>query len=205
MKEKGFINKYFTAFGVTGSLLAALNIVLIILLKNGIVRAEFNLFTFIVLPNFISKALLVCWGLHYTKKGAFVRDVNSFAKAIVGLVIANIIVVAADESTVTYYLAQAFTNLMIAIFLSNLIFQRSYAARNKKYASFGFVARMFIYLSMILMVFLIAISFTAYDPYLVTFTVISHVCTAIGFLLSGFIEKKYVIIIRESVAEDERA
>lgn len=191
-------------FGILGSVVAALNIVLVILLKNGIVRAEFNLFAFIVLPNFIAKVLLFLWGRHYTKKGVYPRDINSFAKAILALIIANIVVVAADESTVTYYLVQAFTNLMIAIFLSTIISQRSYAARNKKYASFGFVAKMFIFLSIILKVFLIAISFTAYDPYLVTLTIISHVCTAIGFALVGFVEKKYVIIIRESAAEDER-
>ena len=202
MKEKNFISRFYTAFGVIGSALSALNILLIILMRNGIVRAEFHLFFFIVLPNFIAKLFLALWAFHYTRRGLVGRDINSFAKAILGLVIANIVVVAADESTVTYYLVQAFTNLMIAIFLSNLISQRSYAARNKKYASFGFVSSMFIYLSMILTVFLIAISFTSYDPYLVTLTVISHICTAVSFVLVGIVEKKYVIVIRESMKDD---
>lgn len=188
-----------------GSVLAALNIILIVLLRNGLVRAEFNLFGFIVLPNFIAKLFLVLWALHYTQKGKYGRDIISFAKAIIGLIIANIIVVAVDESTITYYLVQAFTNLMIIIFMSNIISQRSYAARNKKYANYGFVANMFLYLSIIIMVVLIAISFTAYDPYLVTLTVICHICTAIGFMLVWYIEKKYIIIINENIAEDEKA
>lgn len=198
MRKKSIIDKTYVACGVSSSVLAILNLLVIIFIRTGFIRAEFNIFFFLVLPNFISKALMVVWALHYTVRGVYGRDINTFAKTILGLLAANIAFVAIDESTVTYYLIQGLTNLILVVFMCVVISQRRFAVREKRYATFGFVSNVFLYISMALMAFLIVISFTEQDPYLVTLVTVSHLCVAIGIILTSFIENKYRLVFGKS-------
>lgn len=167
-------------FGIGGAVFALLNIVAVIFIKIGVLRIEFGIFSCIILPNFIAKLIISVWLYYYTFNTSYGKDIRELAKMMIGVMAVNILFVAFDETTVTYYLIQGVANLALAIFSSIVISRCRYATRDKRYATMGFVTSMFMYLIIAFNVALIFISFSNYDPYLVTFVGVSHILAAIG-------------------------
>ena len=186
---KRFVSKYYTLFGCIGSFSAFLNILAVIFVSIGIMRAEYNMFSFLVLPNFISKLIVSVWLYYYTYSTSYGKDIRELAKMILGVIAINILFVALDESTVTYYFIQAVANLALVVFMCILTSRCRYASRNKRHATVGFVALIFMYLLIAFIAITMFLSFTSYDPYLVTFTGVSHLCVTAGFVFMYFVEK----------------
>ena len=194
MQKKNFIKDNYMVWGILGNLISIAYLVLLLLVKNRAVRLEYNLFGFIITPNALARLVLVGWAYYYSKTGAYGKDIHVFAKDLIGLLVVNIVVTALDESTSLYYLVQAITNLMFMIFITLLINQKKFTVRSKKYANVGFFANIFLCLSIALIVFIVVISFSNYDVYLVTFTAVAHLCLIISMVLTRIIEKKYEAI-----------
>lgn len=169
-------------------------LVLLLLVKNRAVRMEYNLFGFIITPNALARIVLGGWVYYYSSTRAYGKDIHIFAKDLLGLLALNIVVTALDESTSLYYLVQSITNLMIMIFMMLLINQKKFTVRSKKHANLGFFANIFLCLSIALIVFIVVISFSNYDAYLVTFTAVSHLCIIIGMIITRVIEKKFEVM-----------
>lgn len=198
LKNSRLLRKSYTTCGIAAYLLAALVMLALLLLNVGVLRAEFHVFPFLIVPNFVSKLLLIVWTLYYATTSAYGRDVNDFAKSLIILSVVNIIVIAADESTRFYYFAQSVTGIMYTVFMCILVFQRKYAVQAKKYATLGYSVNIFIYLTGALQVFVLAISLLdKYDAYLVMMIGIFNLMAAFCILGVSLIEQKYIIVMNQ--------
>lgn len=194
MQKKNFIKDKYMLWGILGNLISIAYLVLLLLISNRAVRMEYNLFGFIITPNAIARIVLMGWAYYYSKTGAYGKDIHVFAKDLIGLLVVNIVITALDESTSLYYLVQAITNLMFMIFMTLLINQKKFTVRSKRYANLGFFANIFLCLSIALIVFIVVISFSNFDAYLVTFTAVAHLCIIIGMVITRVIEKKFEVM-----------
>ena len=194
MQKKSFIKDNYMIWGVLGNLISIAYLLLLLLVKNKAIRMEYSLFGFIILPNALARIVFMGWTYYYAKTHAYGKDIHVFAKDLIGLLVVNILVTAFDESTSLYYLIQAITNLMFMIFMTLLINQKKFTVRSKKHANLGFFANIFLCLSIALIVFIVVISFSNYDAYLVTFTGVAHICIIVAMIITRVIEKKFEAI-----------
>ena len=198
LEEKGFIHKYHLICGVIGCSITVLNMLFLTLMKNGILRVEYHLFYSVILPNTVAKLFLCVWVLHYCITKKYKRDVNILARDILGLVIANVLVIAFDESTILYYLSQTIPCAMILVFMLIIITRLRDAITTKKDTDRVLILNILLYVMIVLQVFIMAISFSNYDPYLVSFVGISYLAAVIGMIEINRVEK----IAQMAVAED---
>lgn len=203
LKDNKFINRAYLPAGIISSVVPIISLLSIILFRNGFLRVEYNVFFFVIFPNFIAKLFLMFWSLRYAVTRAYGRDVNDFAKSLIGLAIVNMIIIAMDETTKFYYLAQSFTAAIYSVFMCVLVYQRRHAIRAKKYASMGFGISIALYLTIALQVFSVAISLMdGYDAYQLTVIIIFYLATIFNMIGVSFMEKKYRIIMKEASSEN---
>lgn len=199
LKDNKFINRIYLPAGIISCVIPIISLISIIFFKMGILRVEYNVFFFVILPNFIAKFFLMIWALRYSVTKAYGRDVNDFAKSLIGLAFVNMIIIAMDETTKFYYLAQSFTAAIYSVFMCVLVYQRKHAIRAKKYASAGFGISVVLYLTVALQVFSVAISLMdGYDPYQLAVIIIFYLVSIFNMIGVSYMEKKYIIIMKEA-------
>lgn len=129
-----FLKKINKASGIIACVITIIANFLLLSIGTGILRVEFYYVTQALIPSLIAKIFLIIWCLYFAFGYEYDKSARLFARWLIPFIFISIIVLLIDIEIVYFFIFQSVTTLLVLILMSNLISQKRFALREKKYA-----------------------------------------------------------------------
>lgn len=194
-----FLRKINKFSGIMACVVSIITNFLLLSVATDLLRVDFSYVTQALIPSLISKIFLIIWCLYFAFGYEYDKSARLFSRWLIPFIFISIIVLLFDIDIVYFFIFQSVTTLLVLVLMSNLINQKRFALREKKYADKLYQLDVLIRFCIVMSVALVGLSIpiaiklqsTEYNISLLVCSMIAQVFVIIGIFCVDVAEKKF--------------